>query len=384
MGLTPHARLNTSLFLEATMLALLLLTLPAVERDWSIEIVGKGQAVTVSPLSEAEALAWRTTPPKEPASVLALYTAKGELAMLGTWKVEGRKLVFVPRFPLVPGLAYRAVLNPANLPAFPATKAEPITKTIQLPKPPRGPATVIEQVYPTAEVVPENLLKLYVHFSAPMSRGDIYRHIHLLDANGKEVAYPFLEIAEELWTGDSRRVTVFFDPGRIKRGLRPREEDGPILEEGKKFTLVIDADWRDGKGEPLKESFRRTFKVVAPDDAQPDMAKWTIATPKAWTKDAMTVTFPESLDHALLQRLLWIEDASGKRVAGKVATGPQEKTWSWTPASPWAGGEYRLMADKRLEDLGGNSLGKPFELDLFKPVQREIVADKASRGFRVK
>ena len=56
-----------------------------------------------------------------------------------------------------------------------------------LPKPVRKPTTVVAQVYPTANHLPENLLKFYLHFSAPMSQGDCYRHIKLLDAKGKAI-----------------------------------------------------------------------------------------------------------------------------------------------------------------------------------------------------
>ena len=35
---------------------------------------------------------------------------------------------------------------------------------------------------------------------------------------------------------------MFFDPGRIKRGLKPREQFGPALQEGKSYVLVIDRD----------------------------------------------------------------------------------------------------------------------------------------------
>jgi len=41
----------------------------------------------------------------------------------------------------------------------------------------------------------------------------------------------------------------------VKRGLAPREEAGPILEEGKKYTLTISKDWPDEAGFPLKEEF---------------------------------------------------------------------------------------------------------------------------------
>ena len=42
------------------------------------------------------------------------------------------------------------------------------------------------------------------------------------------------------------RFTLLFDPGRIKRGLKPAQRRvGPVLEEGKSYTLVIDRGWTD-------------------------------------------------------------------------------------------------------------------------------------------
>ena len=113
------------------------------------------------------------------------------------------------------------------------------------------------QVYPTADRLPENQLKFYVVFSAPMARGGVYRHINLLDERGKAVDLPFLELDQELWDKSAQRLTVFCDPGRIKRGLKPREEFGPVLVEGKRYTLVIDTGLEDANGNPLKERFQK-------------------------------------------------------------------------------------------------------------------------------
>jgi hypothetical protein len=96
------------------------------------------------------------------------------------------------------------------------------------------------QVYPTSSKLPENHLRFYVHFSAPMSRGEAYEHLRLLRKNGEPVYLPFLEIGEELWDKSGMRLTLLFDPGRVKRGLKPREENGPVLEEGEEYTLVIE------------------------------------------------------------------------------------------------------------------------------------------------
>src|SRR2546425_13124120 len=112
-----------------------------------------------------------------------------------------------------------------------------------------------------------------------MSEGDCYRHIKLLDAKGKAVDLPFLELDQELWDAAGKRFTLFFDPGRIKRGLKPREDVGPALEEGKSYVLVIDKEWEDAKGNPLKETFRKTFRVGSPDDRPPDPKTWNVQAP---------------------------------------------------------------------------------------------------------
>jgi hypothetical protein len=295
-------------------------------------------------------------------------------AMLGTYRVEKDVLRFVPRFPLTPGVRYRAVLDLGG---------KPIEKVLSLPKKqPR--ATVTVSVYPSADRLPENLLKFYLHFSAPMRQGEVYRHIKLLDRSGKAIDMPFLELDQELWDPSGTRFTLFFDPGRIKRGLKPREEVGPALEEGKRYTLVIDRNWRDAHGAPMKEGLRKRFTVLAPDDTQPDTKTWKLAAPASGSRAALKVTFPKSMDHALLHRMLWVIDGARKKVPGTIAVSDKETTWQFTPESPWGKGAHHLVADTRIEDLSGNSIGRPFEVDVLRPVERSIKTETVKIPFSVK
>src|SRR5207247_6148629 len=137
---------------------------------------------------------------------------------------------------LEPGVNYRAIFHPDRLSGDRGKGGDPIMAAFKAPSRASIPTTVVTHVYPSADVLPENLLKFYVHFSAPMSRGHIYDYMHLRDDAGKEVEIPFLEI------------TLFIDPGRIKRGVQPLEEVGPALQEGRRYTLVIDQVWKDGAG----------------------------------------------------------------------------------------------------------------------------------------
>ena len=71
-----------------------------------------------------------------------------------------------------------------------------------------------------------------------MAAGDAYEHVKLLKANGEVVTRAFLEIGEELWDGSGQRITLLFDPGRVKKGLSPRLQFGPVLEAGQTYRLV--------------------------------------------------------------------------------------------------------------------------------------------------
>src|SRR5438132_7331021 len=204
------------------------------------------------------------------------------LPLLGTYRLLNKKVVFLPRYPPQRGLQYQAVFRPAKLPERRAEES-PVSAHFALAKTQAAADTVVAHVYPSTDKLPENQLKFYLHFSAPMSRGEAYRRVHLLDSSGKEIQFAFLELDQELWDRRQQRFTLFFDPGRIKRGLKPREEFGPALEEGKSYTLVIDRGWVDAKGNPLKETYRKPFRVGAPDDEPIDPKRWKIQAPAAGT-----------------------------------------------------------------------------------------------------
>lgn len=305
-------------------------------------------------------------------------------AMLGSYSVAGDIVRFRPRFALARGARYEVAFNPSLLSSAAAQQnVRPVHQTVLLARPPRGPATTVAQVYPTSARLPENLPKFYLHFTGPMSRGGVYRYIHLLGPDGKEVELPFLELDEELWDRDTRRLTLLLDPGRIKRGLKPREEVGPALEEGKAYTLVIDRDWPDSLGDPLAEPFKKSFTVAPPDDVPPDPAKWRARAPSAGSNTPLHVAFPQPLDHALLLRLLDVVGPDGHPVQGQSAIAAGETAWDFTPEQPWVAGVYRLVIDTRLEDLAGNRIGKPFEVDVFRPIQREIKSETVTLPFTV-
>ena len=284
--------------------------------------------------------------------------------MLGDYSIDGAALAFAPRYPLRKGTTYRVeVFSEAN------GKKPALSRDFALAPGKRSAPTRLVAVYPSSNVLPENQLKFYFHFSSAMSRGEAYRRVSLLDQDGKRVEFTFLELGEELWDPSGERFTLFFDPGRIKRGLKPRELFGPALVEGRSYTLVVDRLWQDAQGQPMQETHRKKFKVVAPDDKQPLPSAWKFVTPAAATRQPLVVSFGEPLDHAMLQRVLTIV-RGGDAVAGRIVISKHESQWSFQPDAAWAPGEYSLAVDAALEDLAGNSIGRPFEVDVFEKVEQ--------------
>ena len=306
--------------------------------------------------------------------------AGGVPPILGSYSVEDGVLVFRPRFPLSPGLKYRAFFSPRVLGFAEQGDREAF---FEIPPIETESSTKVEHVYPTSRVLPENHLKLYLQFSAPMSRGEAYERIHLLDVEtGEEVELPFLELDQELWNRDFTRFTILFDPSRIKTGLVPNIEEGRAIEKGKTYSLVIDREWRDATGLPLMTEYRKTFTGGPFDDVAPDIETWKIIVPEWNTLAAFTVRFPEPMDRGLLDRLIAVVDAAGNSVEGRIEIDAGETRWSFIPDAPWRAGDYELVVGTELEDLAGNTLAGLFEVDVFE-VDDASVTETESIPFKI-
>jgi hypothetical protein len=301
--------------------------------------------------------------------------------LLGAYALNGDAVTFQPRFALRPGFTYRATFK------FDDTTKDAIDAVVEIPAEAPRPAATVVAVYPSGDKLPENLLKFYIHFTAPMSRGEAYERLHILNvtdpAAPREVPDAFLRLGEELWDASGMRFTLLFDPGRIKRGLTPNMEEGAPLLAGRRYALVVDRDWRDAHGQPLAASFRKEFLVTPFDDGQPDPQDWRFAYPDAGTTEPLVISLPEPLDHALLEHALTVRAPSGRAVDGKITIVENEVTWVLVPDQPWPAGEYQLAIDPILEDLAGNSVGRAFETRAQTIVDQDTKSAAVTLPFRI-
>jgi hypothetical protein len=186
------------------------------------------------------------------------------------------------------------------------------------------------------------------------------------------------------------RVTLLIDPGRIKRGVKPLEDIGPVFEEGQSYTLTIKPTWRDASGRPLRGRFEKTFRVGPADRTPPDPKRWKLSyVPPAGTQGPLMVHFDEPIDRALALRLIAVHQvgkagAKPRRVDGEVVLDEQERRWMLMPLGRWMPGTYRLVVATTIEDLAGNNIGKTFDVELAAGTRRELTAQSVSVEFDVK
>jgi hypothetical protein len=287
--------------------------------------------------------------------------------VIGQYFASGGRIRFEPRFPFAQGVTYRVVVDTAGLRNDAASPLAPrrglLTHRFALPSVPRARTTRVTGVYPSAGRLPSNLLRWYVETSAPMEAGNALQHIHLMDESGREVQGAFLVLGQELWDPERRRLTLLFDPGRVKRGVRTNVESGAPLVAGRRYRLVIDDSWVDGNGAPLASGFEHAFEVGDADRQSPDPDRWRLTTLSAGTRTALRVSFGEPLDHALAARMLTVIDAGGTRVPGSVALAEGDSVWTFIPAQPWVTGDDSLRVGGALEDLAGNNVVRVFDVD---------------------
>lgn len=282
------------------------------------------------------------------------------LGILGDFELTDNSLVFRPVIPFSPGLSYdiwqkRWLLGTVSVPHA------------------RGAAPTVKAIYPEADTVPENLLKIYIRFSHAMRTGEALNHVHLMDKGRDTLQRMFLNLQPELWNKEGTVLTLWLDPGRIKRDLVLNRQLGNPLKRSQSYQFIITGDWKDTNGLPLGKDVVKQFAVTERDGDIPDINKWNINIPQAGTSAPLKISTGEHLDHYLLYDSLWIIDDKGAEVKGDINVGEKDMLWMFTPAGAWKAGHYQLKIYSRLEDLAGNNLNRVFDRDIRKDTQQNKV-----------
>lgn len=280
------------------------------------------------------------------------------LTMAGRYTVDD-SLRFFPSSPFDAGREYDVRFDPARV-SRAGLSAHATTATIAIPDTNHSPSTRVSAVYPGSDLVPENLLRMYVVFSRPMGQQGGQDYITFFDDNGREAPDVVVPLATDPWNAERTRYTIILDPARVKREILPNRAIGRALHNGTGLTLVVKRDWPDAHGLPLTTEFHHRFRIGPAEEHALSTGQWRVAPPAVGTRDPVTVTFPRPLDFGLLQRSLSVQ-RSDSNIPGRGRVGPAEIWWQFVPDSEWQRGPYMLKVEPMLEDLAGNRIGRAFD-----------------------
>lgn len=279
----------------------------------------------------------------------------GSPQMVGSFHLRDGFVVFEPAIPFTRGLTYEVVYKGKRL------------KEILIPAPEGAKAPVVTGIYPSSDSLPENLLKIYVSFSEQMQEGVSARHIFLIKDGVDTLSNVFLDLQPELWNFDRTQLTLWLNPGRIKRDLIPNQEEGAPLVIGSQYELFVKPGWRDAIGDSLLTAFKKSFLTISRDTISPDTDRWELKAPASGSLQSVTLSFPEPLDYQVIKTAITMLDPDGKEQLGKIEVLHNERAWRFTPLTEWKKGRYILRVEPRVEDLAGNNLERLFDRDLAKP-----------------
>jgi hypothetical protein len=287
----------------------------------------------------------------------SLLNAEGKPGspMLGDYQQKGSQLTFSPRFRLTAGSTYAGRLHSAT--------SDTLTVNHHAPTSRRQSMANVTDVFPSTDTLPANSLQFYIHFDQPMREGRaIFERIHLLDEEGKKVLDPWRRT--ELWTEDARRFTLWIHPGRVKQGVNLREEFGPVLHPGRKYTLLIEQGVQSQNGRPLEAAYQKEFRTVPDDRSRPLPQNWKLTPPRAGSRMPLRLEFGEPLDHALALRCIEVRTAQGQQLTCSITLQDDDSVALLTPPVPWLEADHLLIVDPILEDLSGNTPERIFDTDL--------------------
>jgi hypothetical protein len=293
-----------------------------------------------------------------------LLQASDTTSILGSFSNE-QEIEFKPVIPFTRGMHYGVFYQSKKIGWFKISDASAID------------TPAILAIFPSKDTLPENLLKVYLQFSHSMREGQSEKYIRLIK-NGKDTLTDvFLFLQPELWNANRTVLTLWLNPGRIKKDLQPNLKLGSPLNEKTDYQLFVSKEWTDNQGRFLQKNFMHLFYVSKRDSLSPIAENWQLKLPKPSTKTALEISLLEPLDHFLLLECLHIKNKAGKVVEGIFTTADNDRKINFLPKEAWIETDYILEIESRIEDLAGNNLNRVFDRDLTLP--KKGITEKSYR-----
>ncbi|MCE6989647.1 Ig-like domain-containing protein [Dyadobacter sp. CY323] len=314
---------------------------------------------------------WWLTDKKGAVSVRVRAGYDNEVMMFGDLEKRADSITFTPLIPFTRGLSYEVF------------EGEKLLTSFSIPKTESKDAPRLLAVHPANDTVPENLLKIYLQFSQPMQEGKSAYLVTLIRNDGDTIKGAFLDLQPELWNENRTQLTLWLDPGRIKRDLQPNKKLGAPLQKNQGYKIVVSDKWKDTQGSLLARSYSKSFVTTSRDSLSPVPGNWKMNVPNANSVSHLQVYFSEPLDHGLLDEAFTIVNENGDLIDGRWQFNSEATAAAFIPNKTWKSGTYQLEVDTRLEDLASNNVNRPFDRDITKNSDVKLKQNFVKLAFQV-
>lgn len=299
---------------------------------------------------------------EEWSSFFYIQTNPNALAVLGEYSIQNNHLSFTPKFLPDPKVNYFVTFSYPQLALLLSDEIteQSVYSDVASFEPPETTQPEVISFTPDLDEVPANLLRFYVHFSAPMGLENPYDFISIENEDGKPLVDPFVIIPEGLWNINNTRLTLLLHPGRVKEGVGPNMTLGDVLKAGNSYTLKISKKWKGASGEPLKSGFTQTINATNPLERAMNINNWAL---RAERKNigVLHVVTDHPLDQPLAKRMLFIRGKNGQILPSRIEFDSPEKfrlLWQLDDSET-----LEMLIDPRLEDVCGNTPHYAFDLE---------------------
>ncbi|MEO0341690.1 MAG: hypothetical protein AAF242_21085, partial [Bacteroidota bacterium] len=274
---------------------------------------GSVKTIKLYPINADEAVNWQFYTYDTSRSHLNLPPIFGKL------NLKNDTLIFIPFIALQANYPYQVRQGDQTIHTFTTPKLVNHT----LPQ--------LVSYTPFIDTIPANLLKVYLHFSMPMQEGKSAEYVNVVQKQGDTLHGIFLDLQPELWNEDYTRLTLWVDPGRLKRALASNDLKGKPLMAGSEIIIKIAQSWENQQGSPLESDYLISYHIIEEDRRSPNTKQITYSAPGAGTKETFLLQMHEAFDAALLQRMVSITDAQKRELLGNLKTNQQANQVQFVP-----------------------------------------------------
>lgn len=302
-------------------------------------------------------------------SFFSIKVKGGSKAVLGSYRVDTNRIVFTPRFLPDVKVIYSITFSSQSL--FNRTGINPeyhleLSEEVSFGIPTHEALGI--QLSPFSKSLPENILRVYLHFTSPMGFQNPYDYIQLMDSANQIIENAFVEIPEGLWNGDRTRLTLLFHPGRVKRNVGPNRKLGPVFKTGGTYQLVVKDDLKDVNGNSLGDDWKMNFTITDPIRTKMSMEEWQLTT-SCLDNCQLLLKTDRLVDMEMMERFLRIEDENEAAIPFEIKNEIDQIAIHSDQFK--LGISYRLIVNPRLEDLCGNTFLNAFDYR----IGERVVAD---------